>query len=109
MKKIEKPPKAGGLTRTEGSEKEDVTLDCKDCGPPKVEKKIPKVGGPFKKGHSVYILLCSKKSIVNFDCLKTFKPSRVEQFDTYNNSHPVSADFMKDIATTRRNGTREIR
>ena len=51
LKKIEKPPKVRDLPRTEGSEKEDVTLDCKDCGPPKVGEKLPKLGGPFEKGH----------------------------------------------------------
>ena len=40
-----------GLTRTEGFEREDMMVDRKDGGPPKVGEKSPKVGGPFEKGH----------------------------------------------------------
>ena len=48
--KFQKPPKVGGLTMTEGSERLDVTVDRKHGGPPKVGDKSPKVGGPFQIG-----------------------------------------------------------
>ena len=46
FKKFQKPPKVGGLTMNEGSERADVTVDRKVGGPPKVGDKSPKVGGP---------------------------------------------------------------
>ena len=49
--KFQKPPKVGGLTMTEGSERVDVTVDRKHGGPPKVGDKSPIVGGPFEIGH----------------------------------------------------------
>ena len=49
--KFQKPPKVGGLKITEGSKREDETVDRKHGGPPKVGDKSPKVGGPFEKGH----------------------------------------------------------
>ena len=36
---------------TEGSERQIVTVDRKDGGPPKVGDKSPKVGGPFQIDH----------------------------------------------------------
>ena len=48
--KFQKPPKAGGLKMTEGSERVNVTVDRKHGGPPKVGDKSPKVGGPFEIG-----------------------------------------------------------
>ena len=48
LKKIQKPLKVGGLTRTEGSEREDMMVDHTDGGPSKVGEKSPKVGGPFE-------------------------------------------------------------
>ena len=48
LKKIQKALKVGGLTRTEGTKREDMMVDHKDDGPPKVGEKSPKVGGPFE-------------------------------------------------------------
>ena len=46
--KFQKPPKVGGLTMTEGSDRVDVTVDRKHGGPPKVGDKSPKVEVHFK-------------------------------------------------------------
>ena len=37
--KFQKPPKVGGLTMKKGSEREDVTAECKHGRPPKVGEK----------------------------------------------------------------------
>ena len=49
-----------GLTRTEGSEREDMMVDCKVTGPPKVGEKSPKVRGPFEKGNCRFVLFVQK-------------------------------------------------
>ena len=49
--KFSKTSQVGGLMMTEGSEREDETVDRKHGKPPKVGDKSPKVGGPFEKGH----------------------------------------------------------
>ena len=50
---------------TEGSEREDVTVDRKHGRPPKVGEKSPKVGGPFQRpSKKAYYIL--KKAIVDF-------------------------------------------
>ena len=50
----------GGVTKTEGSKREDVKVDCKVSGPPKVGEKSPKVGDPFKKGQCKFFIRLKK-------------------------------------------------
>ena len=50
LKNFKKLPKVGGLTRMEGYEREVVTVDRKDSGPPKVGEKSPKVEVHLKDG-----------------------------------------------------------
>ena len=44
--KFQKPPKLGGVTMTEGFNREDVMVNRKHGEPPKVGDKSPKVGDP---------------------------------------------------------------
>ena len=60
--KFQKPPKVGGLTMTEGSERVHVTVDRKHGGPPKVGDKSPKVGGPFQIGHYRFRFFVRKRA-----------------------------------------------
>ena len=60
--KFSKTFQVGGLTMTEGSEREDETVDRKHGGPPKVGDKSPKVGGPFEKGHYRFLFFIRKRA-----------------------------------------------
>ena len=48
---------------TEGSKREDVTVDRKHGGPPKVGDKSPKVGGPFEIGHNKFRFFIQKSRL----------------------------------------------
>ena len=39
----------GGFIQTEGSEQEDMTVNCQDGGAPKMGEISARVGGPFEK------------------------------------------------------------
>ena len=47
---------------TEGSKREDETVDRKQGRPPKVGDKSPKVGGPFDIGHYIFQFFIRKRA-----------------------------------------------
>ena len=59
--KFQKPPKVGGLTMTERSEREIVLVDRKHVSAPKVRDKSPRVGGPFEIGHYRFRFFVQKR------------------------------------------------